>query len=80
MKIELEINGNNASFYLSRQDSVNAMIWLEKAAVIKPDNTKVTGLLARYFARKGDKEKASHYRQLYEKVQGNTEPRNASKP
>ena len=62
---------SNASFYLARQDSVNAMIWLEKAAVVKPDNTKVTAVLTRYFEGKGDKAKADHYRELYNKAQGN---------
>jgi Tfp pilus assembly protein PilF len=61
---------SNASFYLARQDSVNAVIWLEKAAVIKPDNTKVTAVLTRYFEGKGDKAKADHYRELYNKAQG----------
>ena len=61
---------NNASFYLSRQDSVNAVIWLEKAAVVKPDNIKVVAVLARYFAGKGNKEKAEYYRDLYEKARG----------
>ncbi len=61
---------NNASFYLARQDSVNAVIWLEKAAVVKPDNIKVSAVLARYFAGKGNKEKADHYRELYNKAQG----------
>lgn len=60
---------NNASFYLARQDSANAVIWLEKAAIVKPDNIKVVGVLARYFAGKGDKEKADHYRELYKQAQ-----------
>ena len=59
---------NNAAYYLSVKDSANAITWLEKAAVVKPDNIKVTGVLSRYFARKGDKEKANHYHQLYEKA------------
>jgi tetratricopeptide (TPR) repeat protein len=62
---------NNASFYLARQDSANAVIWLEKAAILKPDNIKVVGVLARYFAARGDKEKAGYYRDLYIKAQGN---------
>ena len=61
---------NNASFYLARQDSANAIIWLEKAAILKPDNIKVVGVLARYFASKGNKEKADYYRDLYTKAQG----------
>jgi Tfp pilus assembly protein PilF len=61
---------SNASFYLARQDSANAVIWLEKAAVIKPDNTKVTAVLTRYFEGKGDKAKAGYYRELYNKAQG----------
>jgi len=61
---------NNASFYLSRQDSVNAIVWLEKAAVVKPDNIRVTAVLSRYFAGKGNKEKADYYRELYNKAQG----------
>lgn len=61
---------NNASFYLARQDSVNAVIWLEKAAVVKPENSKVTAVLARYFAGKGNKEKADHYHELYNQAQG----------
>jgi Tfp pilus assembly protein PilF len=61
---------SNASFYLARQDSVNAVIWLEKAAVIKPDNTKVTAVLTRYFEGRGDKAKADYYRELYNKAQG----------
>jgi protein O-mannosyl-transferase len=60
---------SNASFYLARQDSANAVIWLEKAAVVKPDNTKVTAMLARYFAGKGNKEKADHYLSLYNNAQ-----------
>ena len=61
---------SNASFYLARQDSANAVIWLEKAAVIKPDNTKVTAVLTRYFEGRGDKAKADYYRELYNKAQG----------
>ena len=61
---------SNASFYLARQDSASAVIWLEKAAVIKPDNTKVTAVLTRYFEGKGDKAKADYYRELYNKAQG----------
>ncbi len=61
---------NNASFYLARHDSANAVIWLEKAAIVKPDNIKVTAVLSRYFAGKGNKEKADHYRELYNKAQG----------
>ena len=61
---------NNASFYLARQDSANAILWLEKAAVVKPDNLKVVAVLARYFAGKGNKEKAGYYRELYNKAQG----------
>ncbi|MEI6060473.1 MAG: tetratricopeptide repeat protein [Bacteroidota bacterium] len=64
---------NNASFYLAHQDSVNAVIWLEKAAKLKPDNAKVTGVLARYFARKGDTLKAEHYRQLNEQAKAKQE-------
>lgn len=60
---------NNASYYLARQDSVNAVFWLEKAAAVKPDNKKVTAVLARYFSGKGNKEKAAFYRDLYEKAQ-----------
>lgn len=59
---------NNASFYLARQDSVNAVIWLEKAAVIAPDNRKVVGVLARYYVAKGNKEKAAYYQALFEKA------------
>jgi len=61
---------NNASFYLARQDSANAILWLEKAAVIRPDNIKVVAVLARYYAGKGNKEKAEYYRDLYNKAQG----------
>lgn len=62
---------NNASFYLARQDSVNAIKWLEKAAVVKPDNRKVTGVLARYYAGKGNKEKAAHYQKMFDSAQAN---------
>lgn len=60
---------SNASYYLALQDSANAVIWLEKAAVVKPDNIKVTAMLARYFTGKGNKEKADHYLELYNKAQ-----------
>ncbi len=61
---------SNASYYLALNDSVNAIQWLEKAAVVRPDNSKVTAVLSKYFANKGDKQKAEHYRELYEKAQG----------
>jgi protein O-mannosyl-transferase len=65
---------NNASFYFARQDSAQAVVWLEKAAVVKPDNSKISGVLARYFAGKGDKAKAEHYHQLYKNATQGSQP------
>jgi tetratricopeptide (TPR) repeat protein len=60
---------NNASFYLARRDSINAILWLEKAAVINPNNTSVTTILSKYYAGKGNKEKADLYSSLNNKAQ-----------
>lgn len=62
---------NNASIYLAQNDSVNAVKWLEKAAAVKPDNKRVTGILARYFSMKGDKQKAEFYQELFDKAKEN---------
>jgi tetratricopeptide (TPR) repeat protein len=61
---------NNASFYLARHDSVNAVNWLEKAVVVKPDNPRVTAVLSRYFAGKGDQTKAAYYKELHNRATG----------
>jgi len=60
---------NNASFYLARRDSINAVLWLEKAADVNPNNTSVTTILSKYYAGKGNKEKADLYSSLNNNAQ-----------
>ncbi len=52
---------NIVSFYFSKNDTINALPWLEKYADIAPDNKKFNGFLYRYFSIHGQADKAGKY-------------------
>lgn len=50
--------------YYIHGDTLKAILWLEKAATAIPNETRVSGMLTKYFTMKGDSLKTKYYRNL----------------